>query len=270
MRGFLLAAVMLGAVSTAHAADMPDFLRGGFTDGVSRPATTNWQGFYAGGQGGLGTSDINFAGVTSTVVQRLLFNTAILADGGLANWPVGTKASVHGNGWGGFAGYNWQWDDVVSGVEFNYMHGKFGGAQTDQQTRIFFDGTGALDNVTYQAIAAVNLTDIGSARLRAGWSTGSFLPYAFIGAALGQATITRTARVFGTQTDTFTGQVFPFSVSATDQQNAKFVYGYVGGLGMDVMLMSCLFLRGEWEYARYTASIDTTVNTFRVGLGYKF
>src|SRR4029079_7914304 len=98
----------------AHAADMPDFLRGGFTDGVSRPATTNWQGFYGGGQGGLGTSDINFAGVTSTVVQRLLFNTAILADGGLANWPVGTKASVHGNGWGGFAGYNWQWDDVVS------------------------------------------------------------------------------------------------------------------------------------------------------------
>src|SRR5882757_6047956 len=128
MRQFLLAAVMFGAVSTAHAADLP-FLRGGFTDGLSK-TTTNWQGFYAGGQGGLGTTDMDFTNTTSTLVQRLLFNTAILSDGGLATWPMNTPASVHGNAYGAFAGYNWQWDDVVVGIELNYMHGKFGGSQT--------------------------------------------------------------------------------------------------------------------------------------------
>ena len=268
MRRFLLAAIMFGAVSTAHAADMP-FLRGGFTDGLSR-SSTNWQGFYAGGQGGLGTSDMDFTNATSTVVQRLLFNTAILSDGGLATWPMNTPASVHGNGYGAFAGYNWQWDDVVVGIELNYMHGKFGGSQTVSQTRNFTDGTGAQDFVTYQAIAGVNLTDVGSLRGRAGYSMGIFLPYAFGGVSLGQADIIRTARVFGTQIDPTTKKAFPFDVSLTDAQNSKFVNGYVGGLGMDVMLMACLFLRAEWEYARYTPVIPTTLNTVRVGLGYKF
>jgi outer membrane immunogenic protein len=36
------------------------------------------------------------------------------------------------------------------------------------------------------------------------------------------------------------------------------------------MLISCLFLRAEWEYVRFTSAIDTSVNTFKVGLGYKF
>jgi opacity protein-like surface antigen len=31
-----------------------------------------------------------------------------------------------------------------------------------------------------------------------------------------------------------------------------------------------LFLRAEYQYARFTASIDTNVNTAHVGLGYKF
>ncbi len=268
MRQFLLAAVISGAVSTAHAADLP-FLRGGFTDGLSR-TTTNWQGFYAGGQGGLGTTDMDFTKATQPEVQRLLFNTAILSDGGVDQWPLGSPASVHGNGYGAFAGYNWQWDDIVVGIELNYMHGKFGGAQTDQQTRNFTDGTGALDSITYQSIAKVNLTDVGSLRARAGYSMGIFLPYAFGGVALGQADIIRTARIVGSQTDPTTHQVFPIDISATDAQNSKFVNGYVGGLGMDVMLMSCLFLRAEWEYAHYTPIIPTTLNTVRVGLGYKF
>jgi opacity protein-like surface antigen len=31
-----------------------------------------------------------------------------------------------------------------------------------------------------------------------------------------------------------------------------------------------LFARAEWEYVRFTASVDTNINTVRAGLGYRF
>src|SRR5262249_59686244 len=143
-----------------HAAELP-FRRGGFTDGLNRPSV-NWNGFYAGGQGGLGTSDMDFTNTTALEVQRLLFGTALLADGKLDTWPMGSPVSVHGNGFGGFAGYNWQWDDIVVGIELNYMHGKFTASQSNVAGRSFTDSTGALDNVIYQATSSANLVASGS------------------------------------------------------------------------------------------------------------
>jgi opacity protein-like surface antigen len=48
------------------------------------------------------------------------------------------------------------------------------------------------------------------------------------------------------------------------------VYGYTAGLGIDINLIGGLFMRAEWEYIRFTTSVDTSVNTARLGLGYKF
>ena len=45
----------------------------------------------------------------------------------------------------------------------------------------------------------------------------------------------------------------PFDVSATDAQYAHLIYGYSLGLGTEVMLMSGLFMRAEWEYVRFTS-----------------
>ena len=182
MRRFLLAAMMFGAVSGAQAADMPDlpFLRGGFSEGLTS-TKVNWQGFYLGGQAGLGTSDMNFTGATQSIAAHLLSGTALESMGGVSSWPLGGKVSTHGNGFGAFAGYNGQWDDVVLGVEFNYMHGKFGGSQTDSMTRFFDAGGGYTDTVTYDATGKMTISDMASARLRAGYAVGSFLPYVFGG-----------------------------------------------------------------------------------------
>jgi opacity protein-like surface antigen len=274
MRRLLLAAVMFGAASSAQAADMPDLpiLRGAYTDGLTT-ARVNWQGVYVGGQGGLGTSDMNFTGATKSVAAHLLANTTIEAAGGVSSWPIGGKVSVHGNGVGGFAGYNGQWDDAVLGVELNYMHGKFGGTQTDSMTRFFTDGKGYTDTVTNEATARMAISDMGTLRLRAGYAAGAFLPYMFGGVALGQADIIRTAHIFGTQVNPNAAPGFqnvPFDLIATDAKNSHLIYGYSGGLGVDVMLCAGLFMRAEWEYIRFTSSIDTNVNTFRLGLGYKF
>jgi outer membrane immunogenic protein len=274
MRRFLLAAVMFCAVSGAQAADMPDLpiLRGAFTDGLST-AKANWQGFYIGGQAGYGTSTMNFSGATRTIAAHLLSGTAIENLGGVSSWPLGGKVSTHGNGVGAFAGYNSQWDDVVLGVELSYLHGNFGGSQTDSMTRFFDAGGGYTDTVTYDATGKMQVSDMGTLRLRAGYAVNAFLPYMFGGVALGQANIIRTAHVYGSQVNPNVAPPFnnvPFDLSATDAQNSHMVYGYSAGLGVDMMLFAGLFLRAEWEYVRFTSSIDTSVNTVRAGLGYKF
>jgi opacity protein-like surface antigen len=272
MRRFLLTAVMAVMATGAQAADMPDFLRGSLLPSAPAP-TVNWQGFYIGGQGGIGESDMNFTGATQSIAAKLLANTAIENSGQVSSWPVGGKVSVRGSGWGGFAGYNSQWDDVVLGVELSYMHGKFGGSQTDSMSRFFTDSTGYTDNVTYQGTATMSISDMGTVRARAGYAWGSFLPYVFGGVALGQADIVRTASIYGNQVNASAPigfQNVPFNVSDTEGQYSHLVYGYSAGLGVDIMLAACVFMRAEWEYVRFTSAIDTNVNTVRLGLGYKF
>ena len=139
MRRFLLVAVMCGAASVAQAADMPDlpFLRGSFTEGLSATAV-NWQGFYVGGQAGYGSSDMNFAGSTATMLAALLDHNVDPADAAISAMESRSRRAVDAlvGGFGGFVGYNSQWDDVVVGLEVSYTHGKFGGASTrDQGTR---------------------------------------------------------------------------------------------------------------------------------------
>src|ERR1700732_313660 len=76
MRRFLLAAVMLGAVSDACAADLPDFLRGSY----SPPAPVrNWDGWYAGGQVGYSSASSDFS--QSVVgLTNFIFRSSILED----------------------------------------------------------------------------------------------------------------------------------------------------------------------------------------------
>ena len=60
------------------------------------------------------------------------------------------KVSAHGEGFGGFVGYNFQWTDAVIGVELNYTHGKFGGSQTGSMSRFFTLPSGYTVGATYE------------------------------------------------------------------------------------------------------------------------
>src|SRR5690349_14651064 len=113
MRSLVLAVMVSGAVSAAHAADLPDLpiLRGGLTEGLST-SRVNWEGFYVGAQGGYGWSNMNFKGSTSTVAAQMMSGLEMEQEQRISSWPIMGKVSVHGSGYGGFAGYNSQWDDV--------------------------------------------------------------------------------------------------------------------------------------------------------------
>ena len=108
-------------------------------------------------------------------------------------------------------------------------------------------------------------------RGRAAYAWGCFLPYVFGGFALGKADITHSVTVYDAISPVVTGPFVPLTpLNATDAQHNHLVYGYTGGLGMDINLVGGLFMRAEWEYVRFTASVDTSINTVRAGLGYKF
>jgi outer membrane immunogenic protein len=280
MRRFLLAAMMVGAISGARAADLPDLpiLRGGFTDGVAT-SHVNWDGFYVGGQAGYGSSDENFNGSTSNMIAALIAND-VIQEMGVAQWNLGLgKQSSRNSGFGAFGGYNSQWDDVVLGLEASYLHGGFGGTASATQALV----GGPLSDGNYHAVAATSqasiaITDMATFRGRAGYAFGSFLPYAFGGFALGNANIGRTATIQDDYASTFAVAVAPCTTQppycvtsvASQVQHNHLIYGYSGGLGLDVNLVGGLFLRAEWEYIRFTSVVDTSVNTVRAGLGYKF
>ena len=127
MRRFLLVAVMCGAASVAQAADMPDlpFLRGSFTEGLSS-ARVNWQGFYVGGQASYGSSDVEVRRLRQRPARDLLNRPSSSAIQRLAMAIAAQGPQQHAPALAAFVGYNSQWDDVVVGIEANYIHDEFG------------------------------------------------------------------------------------------------------------------------------------------------
>lgn len=276
MRGLSLAAALCGAVSGAQAADMPDFLRGSFSEGLTT-SRVNWQGFYAGGQAGYGSSNENFSGSNSSMIAALLDHN-VIQQMDVANWNLGFgKQNSHITPFGAFAGYNSQWDDVVFGLEASYMHGSLGGLSTASKGLI----GGPLSDGMFHAVdvtssSAITISDVATFRGRAAYAYGSFLPYVFGGLALGNADIARTVTINDHYAPTFAGALAPCPIpvcvilnSKQDQPN-HLIYGYSAGLGVDVNLVAGLFMRAEWEYVRFTSQVDTSINTVRAGLGYKF
>lgn len=259
MRRLLLAAVIFGAAQGAHAADLPDLpvLRGSLPDGLSTVRTV-WQGYYVGGQA-------SYSSVTSKP-QASLNNDlegTFLSPAGYPSYPwvpLGS-ASKSGTGWGAFFGYNSQWDDVVVGVEGNYIH--HGLSASTSSTGYVFDPT-LPTNMVATSNATIRSTDFGSARLRAGYVIGGFLPYAFIGGGVGSQTVDRSVSASPLPQN----QNLPTLISSGTK--TSLVYGYSAGVGVDVMLMAGLFLRAEYEYQRVTSKIESNINSARIGVGYKF
>jgi outer membrane immunogenic protein len=255
MRKFLLLALMLGAAPSAQAADMPEMpaLRGALPEGLSSSGT-NWQGYYIGAQANYGSVVSNIA---STINSDL--HPTYSAATGRYSWPGLPSPHANNTGFGGYAGYNSQWDDVVIGLEANYIHGLYN--TVSSQNGFSSDVNGTL--LTTNSRASIKIDDFGSLRLRAGYAVGSFLPYLFVGGGVGNMVVERSTLV----TPGPTGGP-PFSMSAT---KSNLVYGYSAGVGVDIMLVAGLFLRAEYEYQRVTSKdVDMNVNAARAGLGYKF
>ena len=195
MRRFLLAVMMCGVAAGAQAADLPDLpiLRGAFADGLTG-GRVNWSGVYAGGQITHGGADMDFKNSGQDLLAKLLNNIDVEAQFNISKWPVGERTHMQSSGFGAFAGYNFQWTDALIGVELNYTHGEFFGQSKGSQGRSFQFPTDYITTVNVSSSSSMRMTDFGSLRLRGGYAVGSFLPYGFVGVALGHLGRIRAGR----------------------------------------------------------------------------
>lgn len=292
MRWVISALLVLGLVPRAFAADLDlDALRG--SEPVGPALFTNWSGFYFGGQGSYSNTNADFSSATRPLVASSLIELALEQDVGVSNWPFLGSGSSHAAGFGAFAGYNMQYQDLIVGVEANYTHS--GATVSANQTPILnrlvsAGGLPWLVNVSGSGSLTIN--DVGEVRLRAGYIVNNFLPYGFVGFALATANYQVTSCVYGQQDpsginvptgcgqqQSFTacataaapscvGIAFPNSASKTD----ALLYGFSVGGGVDYAMTRNFFLRGEFEYLQFDAIANIVASQIigRVGVGLRF
>jgi len=264
-------ALMVAAPAGALAADMPELLRGSYT-----PSYARWDGFYAGGHFGDSAMSNNFGNATRDEVAFILRNTTLEDQFSPSNWTVLGSSSTNSLHYGGFVGYNWQWDQLVLGFDFGYTRmSSMANSANETLARIVTTTDNIQHNVTITAQSSIKLIDYAALRARAGYAFGQFLPYATLGFAVGRFNYSNVVSVSDAQTDvttppgTFLGT---FVDSASDARNNTFQMGFVGGLGADMQLMPNVFLRAEWELVDFwqVGGILSTVNSGRVGIGARF
>ena len=278
MRIAVCGLLMAALVQQATAADAPfPILRGTQTYEVGPPAYFRWEGVYGGVQAGAGTSNMNFSEAPNAIIAHALRQSTLEGEFNVSQWPVLSSVDTRAASVGGFIGYNTQFEDVVLGIEGNYNRTSLTARQADSLVRVVTTADGVQYDTLVNASASMHIQDYATLRARAGWAAGRFVPYAMMGFAFGMADLQRTAFV-----DAIVQPPAvppnppppPFMIGpwgATESKKA-FIYGYSAGGGLDIALTSRIFLRGEYEYVKFSPvmGIRANLQAARVGAGVKF
>jgi outer membrane immunogenic protein len=281
MRRLLVLVSMIGLGSQALAGDFDiPTLRGTstyagtvpeFSYVPAAPRYMRWSGFYGGANVGYGMSNMDFSRATQALAAFELRVLTLENEQHVSQWQVLGKKDNHSTSYGGFAGYNSQWDDVILGVELNYNASNyFADAPNNPLGRRVPAGGNTYD-VLVSGSASMHITDHGTARARAGYVMQNIMPYVTAGFAFGRADIAHSVTVSG-QEITPDGTVTPFSFSASESKKEAWIFGWSVGGGVEFMMLPNVFVRTEVEHSDFTRvyGIKSTVTTGRVGGGIKF
>jgi opacity protein-like surface antigen len=278
MRSLLAALGLIGLLSPAVAADyeLPT-LRGSEMFVPAFPTYFSWQGAYAGGQLSYTSASVDFSRATQPLVAFSLRQTALLAQAAPDQWQVLGTNEPGAGGFGGFLGYNIQWDNAIIGLELNYTHSSLDAVAPSSPLARRITANGLTYDVTLDASGSLHISDFVTTRARFGWSIGNFMPYGTFGLAIGRADVALSTNVFGTQTGPNpnpppANQVVPFAFTQGQSKNGAYLYGYSGGGGVEVAVTRNIFARGEYEFIEWRSlwQIASLMHNFRLGLGVKF
>jgi outer membrane immunogenic protein len=289
MRWVIRALVMLALPTSAFAADLPgdfDVLRG--SQPVGYATYPRWSGFYVGGQFSQEFDGVDYRSVVGPDISIISGLDANFSGIPLGNFPQLSAFNTERWGYGGFIGYNYQFESAVVGVEANFTATSLNSSMADSESHSYYlTANSTLYDAKYNVIttASAKLNNYFEARGRFGWVFGNFLPYGFGGVVVSQIDAAKSVNV------NYCGQESPYtctnpppastppppgpiggSWTLADQNNGKWYFGYVAGIGLDYALTQNIFLRGEGEYIQFNApdSIRMSAVSLRVGAGLKF
>jgi opacity protein-like surface antigen len=209
--------------------------------------------------------------------------------------------------YGIFAGYNWQFGEIVFGGELDFTRAKLISTGIDAIAREVATSNGFSNEVILSGRAESEVKNFGTLRARLGYTAGAWMPYVTAGAAIGEATVRRAVDlqvagyhasqlaawqtaynawlngdganpgVFGAYYGyssfnpvTFARNMFE-PQSFTENKKVTAV-GVALGAGIDVSLTQNIFLRGEYQWVFFDdlGNQQYTVNTLRAAAGLKF
>jgi outer membrane immunogenic protein len=260
----------------ARAADWP--LRGS----IEPAGFTRWDGWQFGIQGGYGNMNTDPGNSTSGSLAFILRNTTLENEFAPSEWTTLSPGTTNSALFGAFVGYNMQWDRLVLGFDFAYKRpSNLDAGATDSISRRVVTSDQMQHDVSIDAQTVLKLVDYATLRGRGGYVFGQFLPYAFVGLAVGRFNYTTTVSVsdFLTQlplTPSPPGGPLGYAnltpSSATTGKDNTFVGGVSAGLGMDWAITPAAFLRAEWEFIAFSSvnGSRSNINTGSLGIGLRF
>jgi outer membrane immunogenic protein len=240
----------------------------------------DWRGLYAGGQVSYSDAHADFSESTQAPIAFSLRELAVEQNDTVSQWPVLGSATHGGFGGGGFVGYNFEYLtpdlNVVLGFEANFDIASLSVFSPNTPiSRTVQDGIGDTDYVTITGGGQVSNLEFSTLRGRVGWGIGNFLPYAFVGFALGNANVGATETVTLIQVPNTPNPLIPrgpFVYSASVGKDSTWLYGVTAGAGLDIAVSRNFFVRTEYEYVQFqpVSGVNIDINTVRLGGGVRF
>jgi opacity protein-like surface antigen len=239
----------------------------------------DWRGLYAGGQVSYSDAHVDFSGSTAGPIafslrEESIENIAVPP----SQWSVLGAANHSAPGFGGFVGYNFEYltpeMNVVLGFEANFDIASLSIVSPSSPiSRVQQDSNGVTDDITIIANGNVSNLEFSTLRGRVGWGIGNFLPYAFVGFALGNANVNATETLVLTQhSSNPLVPLGPFTYTGTAGKDGEWLYGLTAGVGLDIAVSRNFFVRTEYEYVQFqpVSGVNIDVNTVRLGGGVRF
>lgn len=267
----LLTAAAAGSASAADFDGTP--LRGSYSNMFSG-SPVRWDGWNLGAQIGYSSMTTDFGNSNSSEIAYILRNTTLEQEYSPSSWTTLPKASAESSSYGGFLGYSWQIDPLVYGIDLTYNHVSNIDSSANEVTGgIVTTSDSYQHEVIIQSSAYIKLLDYGTLRGRVGYTFGQFLPYAFMGVAVGRFDYASSATVTDNITPPAPATPYTFGPQ-TDSRGKTNAYdaGFDVGLGLDVAVLPNVFVRGEYEYIAFAplSGIRTSLQTLRAGIGVRF
>lgn len=297
----LLTTLALNAVAGAQAADLDyGVLRG--PDYEQEAPLIDWNGVYFGGHGGYTSASAGFKNAYKPLITDIVRYSTAEAEFNASSMLIPRSRSVDGASYGAFAGFNYQFDETVVGIEVDYTRFDKSNLTADNISRFRVNSQGFLETVSLSGSATSRVEDYGTIRARGGYAIGNFLPFVTAGLAIGRVHVDERVRVsdYGYDQATYranqqltTGNpsaVKNFGYTRFDPNNpesgtpssvtgqnvrTKVMGGFTLGAGLEFAVTQNIILRGEYQYVMFNdfeknGGNRTAMNTVRGGAAVKF